>query len=88
LFYRADENIWEAGVTDSSGSIRVSSPTPLFEDRFDRVTGANPDQRQYDISPAGDVFAMIRPDPRASEQRPLRVVIGWLEAALESLEDE
>ena len=88
LFYRADGKIWEAGVTESSGSLRVSSPTPLFDDQFERVTGANPDQRQYDISPAGDVFAMIRPDPRANEQRPLRVVIGWLEAALESLEDE
>jgi Tol biopolymer transport system component len=88
LFYRADGKIWEAGVTESSGSLRVSTPTPLFDDQFERVTGANPDQRQYDISPAGDVFAMIRPDPRANEQRPLRVVIDWLEAALESLEDE
>jgi hypothetical protein len=88
LFYRAGGKLWVAGVTESSGSLRVSSPTALFDDEFEMVTEANPDQRMYDISPAGDVFAMIRPDPMANDQRPLRVVIDWLEAALENLEAE
>jgi len=87
LFYRAGGKLMAAGVTESGGRLRVSSPTVLFDDPFERVTGANPDQRQYDISPDGTTFAMIRPDPTSNEHRSLRIVIGWLDTALEKLED-
>jgi len=87
LFYRADGKLMAAVVTESGGRLSVSPPTVLFDDPFERVSGANPDQRQYDISPDGTTFAMIRPDPTSNEHRPLRVVIGWVGTALEKLED-
>jgi serine/threonine-protein kinase len=88
LFYRADGELVAVQISESEGRIRVGSPTALFDDPFERATGANPDQRHYDVSSDGTRFAMIRPDPTSNDQRPLRIVVGWLEAALENLENE
>jgi hypothetical protein len=76
------------GIFESDGQVRVTSPSALFDDPFERAAVANPDQRQYDISPDGARFAMIRADPSSTDRRPLRIVIGWVEGAREALETE
>ena len=88
LFYRANGELMVVGFSESDGQTRVTSPSALFEDSYERATGANPDQRQYDVSPDGTHFAMIRADPLSSDRRPLRIVIGWFQAARGALEDE
>jgi len=86
LFYRADGKLMVVGFSDPDGRIRVTSPSALFDDPFERSTGANPDQRQYDISPDGTRFAMVRADPSSTDRRPLRIVIGWVQTARDALE--
>jgi serine/threonine protein kinase len=88
LFYRADGKLMVVGISESNGQVRVTSPSALFDDPFERAAVANPDQRQYDISPDGVRFAMIRADPSSTDRRPLRIVIGWVERAREALETE
>ena len=88
LFFRANGNLLAVAVSDAGGSLSISAPSILFEDPFERSTGANPDQRHYDISPDGTRFAMIRPDPTSNDQRHLRIVIDWLAAAIEVMEEK
>jgi serine/threonine-protein kinase len=87
MFYRANGKLMAVAVSEVAGQLSVSTPSALFEDPFERSTGANPDQRHYDVSPDGTRFAMIRPDPTSNDQRPLRIVIDWLAAASAALED-
>ena len=47
-------------------------PRPLFEGRYEADIWTN-----YDISPDGERFVMVRPDPDAP--RELRVVLNWFE---------
>jgi serine/threonine-protein kinase len=86
LFYRSGGKLMAAAVSEADGRLRVGSPTALFEDPFERSTGVTPDQPFYDVSPDGTRFAMIRPDPSSNDQRPLRIVIDWFEAATSALE--
>jgi len=88
LFYRANGKLMAVAVSEAAGNLSVSTPSALFEDSFQRATGANPDQRHYDISPDGNRFAMIRPDPTSNDQRPLRILVDWHAAAIAGLEDQ
>jgi hypothetical protein len=55
---------------------------------YEISSGATPDQVNYDVSPNGSVFSMIRTDPEAGDTRPLRMVVGWLQKTMEKLEQE
>lgn len=59
-----------AVALETSAELRAGKPRQLFEGRFEAHIFPN-----YDISPAGDRFIMIRTDLNAP--REIHIVLNW-----------
>ena len=71
LFYRQDDQIMVVSIaTDTQFS--ASRPQPLFEARFD----AEADGPNFDVSPDGQWFVMLRSEQRAASAE-LNLVLNW-----------
>ena len=55
----------------------ASQPRPLFEGRYLRES--HEDAKDYDVSPDGQRFLMIKPDPAESGPAHVKVVLNWFE---------
>ena len=71
LYYRQGDRVIAVAV-ETSAEFRAGKPRQLFEEPFAADIFPN-----YDISPAGDRFVMIRTD--SSAPREIRVVLNWFE---------
>jgi Tol biopolymer transport system component len=76
LFYRGPHQLMSVAVTTEPG-FQVGKPVPLFEDPFVRE-GSRP-WTNYDVSPDGNRFLMLRRRDESSGPRELRVVLHWFE---------
>jgi serine/threonine-protein kinase len=88
IYYRTGSKLMAVEVSEPDGWIRAGYPRELFDDVFEVSSPATPDQINYDISPDGSLFAMVRPDPEAGDARPLRMVVGWVDAMLKELDEK
>jgi serine/threonine-protein kinase len=80
LFYRQGDRLYVVAL-DAGESLRPGEPQLLFEDRFERNPGPNPN---YDVAPDGSRFLMIR---REEQKDPtlFRVVLGWTNELMERI---
>jgi serine/threonine-protein kinase len=72
LFYRAHGQLMSIRIDPSSGR-SSGPPKPLFEDRYDRVSGLG-----YDVMPDGR-FVMVEPDPDETLPGAIHVITGWFD---------
>ena len=83
LFYRPlDENgLMVARATTTTTGLVFAVPERVFEGHYDRHPWTVPDLRNYDITPDGERFIMLRP---ADTGPPLmNVVLNWHSELLE-----
>ena len=74
IFYRRGDGL--IAVSVSTGSALVIGPArPLFEGRFEPIDWG---ERNYDVSPDGQRFLMIRSESGRGEAE-IRVVMNWLD---------
>lgn len=59
LFYREGNKLMVAEVSPSSTTLQPRAPEVLFEGRF-RTSGLGAETADYDVSPSGDRFVMVR----------------------------
>lgn len=72
LFYWEGDRLMAAPITTANPDSPVGTPTALFSGRFQHS-----DLPQYDVTPDGQRFVMIRPAVDDIELRTIRVVDGW-----------
>ena len=71
IFYRIDDKMMSVDVTDSP-ALKLTSPKMLFEARY--AYGAGITIPNYDVSPDGQRFIMVKPESGAGR---LNVVLNW-----------
>ena len=62
-------------AVQTESTLKLSSPTVLFEDRspaFDNIVQSN-----YDVHPNGDLFVLAK--PAASSPVEMTIVLNWFE---------
>jgi Tol biopolymer transport system component len=74
LFYRSGDKMMEVQIT-THPSFALSKPRVLFERRF-FVQTTSPN---YDVSPDGQRFLMIKPDEQTASPTQISVVLNWFE---------
>ncbi len=72
IFFRSATNMMAAPVTTQDG-FQADKPVILFEDTYDRGLLGYPN---YDVTPDGSRFLMIRSEPRPAPTQ-LNVVLDW-----------
>ena len=78
LFYRYGNQMMVVSVS-STADLRLGTPSVLFEGHYERDPFGN-DARDYDVSPDGSRFLMIRREvDRDRPQQQLNVVVNWFE---------
>jgi Tol biopolymer transport system component len=76
LFYRSGEKMMAVDIAVQPG-FAAGKPKVLFEGRYNAAQGATPN---YDVSPDGQRFLMIRPVEQAqSAPTQINVVLNWFE---------
>ena len=73
LFYRSDEEMMAVAI-ETEPAFSPGNPTRLFEDPYLRGF-----RREYDISPDGQRFLMIKEGSSNDAPRELHVVLNWFE---------
>ena len=73
LFFRANDSVYVVTVTPGA-EFRGSSPRALFGGRFITATVTN-----WDVSPDGQRFVMVRSTDAVSSGTPLHVVLHWFD---------
>ena len=75
LFYREGDKMMAADITSQS-ALEVGKPRVLFEGRYavSRIPFLN-----YDVSPDGQRFLMLKDSDQASEVTQINVVLNWFE---------
>ena len=76
LFYRNGDQMMAVDIS-SSPSFAAGAPRLLFEGRFLRG-GGNPGYAEYDVSPDGQRFLMIRSEQEGGPTQ-VTVVLNWLD---------
>ncbi|GMR23975.1 MAG: hypothetical protein BMS9Abin37_2458 [Acidobacteriota bacterium] len=76
LIYRNGSEVLSVSVTQEP-KIELSAPQILFQGRY-LVSRAPSGSVSFDVSPDGDRFVMIRPDP-SSELKKIQVVLNWFD---------
>jgi serine/threonine-protein kinase len=74
LFYRYEEQMMAATV-ETEPVFRAGAPQVLFEGRY--AVDAGPNARNYDISPDGQRFLMIKEEQ--TERGQINVILNWFE---------
>ncbi len=74
LFYRTGNRMMAVDVSTHAGGIVLSQPRTLFEQRY--AFGSSRNQANYDISPDGQRFLMVKDDSASGR---LNVVLNWTE---------
>ncbi len=78
LFYRNGDRMMVVAVSGTS-DLRLGTPSVLFEGHYERDP-FGPDARNYDVSPDGSRFLMIRREvDRDRPQQQLNIVVNWFE---------
>jgi Tol biopolymer transport system component len=79
MFYRQGPRMIAVPVSTASGGVTLGTPAVLFEGRYD-VDPFNHDATNYDVTPDGQRFLMVRPvaEPAGSREQ-LNVVVNWYE---------
>lgn len=73
LFYLHDDAVMAVTVTAATTTFTASTPQRLFEGRYESSVAG----RNYDLSPDGKRFVMVRSEEVAPTAR-LHVVLNWL----------
>ena len=82
LFYRNGDRMMVVSVSGAS-DLRLGTPSVLFEGHYE-VDPFGPDARNYDVSPDGSRFLMIRREvDRDRPQQQLNIVVNWFEVLRE-----
>ncbi len=66
-----------AAVVETKPTFAAARPKPLFEGHYE--TGIFSFQANYDVSPDGQRFLMIKPSEQESAATQLNVVLNWSE---------
>ena len=74
LFFRSGDQLMAVEVDSKSGFI-ATKPKPLFAHPYLRRFG----RLDYDVSPDGQHFVMLKDDETASSSTEINVVLNWLE---------
>jgi len=72
LFYRRGDAIMEVAITTSPMPV-IGTPQPVFEGPYTKSSAFWPD---YDVTPDGRRFLMVKSSPRKPATR-INVVLGW-----------
>ena len=83
LFYRSDNKMMAVAVTPGS-DFRASAPKQLWEAPYSEGSGAScgmpgPSSSNYDVTPDGQRFLMVRDDDSAVATSKVIVVLNWQE---------
>jgi eukaryotic-like serine/threonine-protein kinase len=73
LFYRVEDRMMAVSITNTPDS-PVGVPHVLFTGRYQRS-----DLPQFDVTPDGQRFVMIRPIADELEARTIRIIEGWVD---------
>jgi Tol biopolymer transport system component len=78
LFYRSGTRLIAVDVTTTQGTFSAGKPTMLFEGQYQ--PSPNPQTNNYDVSPDGQRFLMLKPSA-AQEVAPMQinVVLNWFD---------
>ena len=74
LFYRNGDKMMVTAV-ETQGVFAASQPKQLFEGHYE--TSYNAFERNYDISPDGQEFLMVKAGEQESPPTQLNVVLNW-----------
>ena len=75
LFYRTGNSVMVVSVSTDGGSLQAGNPQQLFEDPLLWSTAAFP---QWDVTPDGKGFVVIREDVQEEVNHPV-LVLNWFE---------
>ena len=76
LIYRNGNEVMSVSI-EREPRFTLSAPRVLFRGRY--VPARPPSGSQwYDVSPDGEQFVMIRPDPKA-EPKKIQIVLNWFD---------
>jgi Tol biopolymer transport system component/tRNA A-37 threonylcarbamoyl transferase component Bud32 len=83
LFYRSDENMMAVSI-DTAPNIKVSAPRQLWKGSFTAGSGSScgmpgVTSSNYDVTPDGQRFLMVRDDDAAISAIRIVVVLNWAE---------
>jgi serine/threonine-protein kinase len=76
LFYRSEDQLMVVDV-QLGDRFRAGTPRPLFADTYERDGGGGGGIANYDVTPDGERFVMVRRD--APTQGEVVVVLNWVE---------
>jgi Tol biopolymer transport system component len=71
LYFRHRDQLMAAGI-QTTPAFRSNRPQPVFESRYETIDGA----RNYDVTPDGKAFVMIRSEATAEADQ-VHVVLNW-----------
>jgi len=74
LFYRNGDKMMAATV-ETTPTFAVSKPRVLFEEHFEK--GVFPFEANYDVSPDGHKFLLVRPIEHESAPAQVNIVLNW-----------
>jgi serine/threonine-protein kinase len=79
LFYRSDDKMMAVDVSTQTG-FAAGTPRQLFERPY-MMNGSGLARANYDVSPDGQRFLMLKPVEQEQEQKPtqINVVLNWTE---------
>jgi hypothetical protein len=76
LFYRSGDKILAVDIA-TQPSFNAGKPRTLFEGRYERTPATGPN---YDISPDGQRFLMLKPsEQEVAAPTQINVVLNWFE---------
>jgi Tol biopolymer transport system component/predicted Ser/Thr protein kinase len=75
LFYRSGGKMMAVDIATQPG-FAAGKPRVLFEGRYNPAAGAT---SNYDVSPDGQRFLMIKPDEQEAATTQINVVLNWFE---------
>jgi serine/threonine-protein kinase len=84
LYYREGRKMMVVSVATAGSELRPSAPKPLFEGNYYQGTGAScemggPAAANYDVTPDGQRFLMVRDNAGAASSARAIVVVNWAE---------
>ena len=84
LYYREGDKMMVVSVATSGSELKASAPRMLFKGNYYEGTGAScemggPSAANYDVTPDGQRFLMVRDDSKAGFGTSAIVVLNWAE---------